>query len=43
MSGGQSVLPGAPATPAWTVLAEGGRTTRFFADVAELVVRPGRD
>ena len=24
------VLPGAPATPPWTVLAEGGGATRYF-------------
>ncbi len=35
------VLPGAPATPPWTVLAEAGGATRFFAGTAELVVYSG--
>ncbi len=35
------VLPGAPATPAWTVLAEGAGATRYFAGTAELVVYSG--
>jgi hypothetical protein len=35
------VLPGRPATPAWTVLDEAGGTTRFYAGTTDLVVYSG--
>jgi hypothetical protein len=35
------VLPGRPATPPWTVLAEADGTTRFYAGTTDLVVYSG--